>query len=690
MLRNALFFLACATAIAQSQVPNTAPYFPPVPIYIPPPMPQIRMPEYKPIHIPVQPLQLDRKIPTIPVITPTAILPVAAAGPSTDGSVNCEAEAAEVERAEGDIRRAESDLQNLQFQYQNAVQQAQQAELTASSLAWIPPGAKGGWAWLIAGGSILSSFNAMQLRSQAQTLEFQVNNSQFQLDMAQSHLSTLRASASPDCALDPLSTEALTALKNLGTQCFEGGELKTLLSAVRPNASGEIENQHARPAFPNGNPLIARPPITAATSIRAIARLADVEAALYRPDKQDLVLIGLAANETNGLLPDDWLVAYRSVLGTEPLGVSIDPGPDSREMHVRYLGGSQGTHLGTTLFEADRILKILSSGYDNFSCSVWPSMPASFATELDLIEADLRAGLALYDGGWHRFWFEPAEVPIEMTTDGYGVVIPKNRWIVHEQSIPAGRPSPPSARGFAENLSGKFLEMRAGIPAFAELHRVASLVYIAKWVRDQKLPGEALWREKSIGEVPTPLTTPSIAVLKGTVNGRSFMRYGIQGGVDFYQPNRYANASPMSVALLHRAAQAEISRALSWTFGVGGIRYVAVRLKYDRPISMGSEWVRSPRSDSVMEQPRVEKTQLPGRRIEIKNETGGGIQLVFSGPINMSREVSGNETASVELIPGVYSLNVKAECGTRTSSIDITDHVSKQLRYSCQSLVRPQ
>jgi hypothetical protein len=60
-------------------------------------------------------------------------------------------------------------------------------------------------------------------------------------------------------------------------------------------------------------------------------------------------------------------------------------------------------------------------------------MPAKFPTELDLIEADLRAGIDEFNGGWHRSWLEPAEVPVEVTQDGHGIRIPKNRWVVHER-----------------------------------------------------------------------------------------------------------------------------------------------------------------------------------------------------------------------------------------------------------------
>jgi hypothetical protein len=698
MLRNSLLFLAYGIAIAQGQTYPT--YIPPV--YVPPPMPRITVPKFEPIQIPkFEPIQVPvmqpMRVYEVPRLEPIKsvfipLVPVmAVVRPAED--TPCEAEAAarrtDIERAQNEVRSAELELQNLQFRYQDISRHAQQAQQAANSLAWSAQSTKGGWAWLFAGGSIAGSVNSMQLNSQAQSLQWQVNNAEFQVNMAHSRLSSLPTSPSHDCSIDPLSAEALRALKKLGVQCFQGGELRNLVaSSVRPKAFTETQGL-TRPAASNVNALTSRQPVTAAASIGGIARLRDIEAALYRPDSQDLLLIGPAASGAEGLSPDDWLVAYRSVLGAEPLGVSIDPGPDTKEMLVRYLGGSRGTHLGTTLFEADRILKILSSGYDNLSCSAWPSMPQGFATELDLIEADLRAGQDLPNGGWHRFWFEPTETPVEMTADGHGIRIPTNRWVVREQSVPAGRPSPPRARIFAENLTGKFMDLRAGIPVFAELQRVASLVYIAKWVRDQSLPGETLWKEKPVEPVETPMTTPSIAVMRGAASGPSYLRYGIQGGVDFYQPNRYATASPMSAALLQGASRAETRGTSSWGFVADGVQYVAVRLKVDRPMSSGAEWVASPRPESVMEQPAVERLQFPDRRIRIKNETGQPLHVEFSGPVKMTGDVAVNETGSFQLVPGVYTTTAKSDCGSKTSPIDITEHVTQEVRYSCQTLVAP-
>jgi hypothetical protein len=667
----------------------------PTPFYTPPPM-VLRFPPPMPVREPIPvPEFHPPRFYNLSTVSPTPASPGVRPATPPGNSFSCEEKQAahdeEIQKEEN-LRQMEFNLQNLQFQYQNALISAQNAEQAASSLGGSLPG--GALGWIIAGTSMLSSLNAMQLRSQAQNLEWQVSSLQFQVDMARSSLNMQRiggytsgqAPGSNDCD-EPLSPEVLKALKTLGIQCFQGGELNSIMSSIRPGVHGDsgagVRGQLISP--PNGNPTVSRQAITSAISVGGISHLEDVEAAVYRPDKQDLLLIGPLASEAGGLSPDDWTVTYRSVLGTEPLGISIDPGPDPREMAVRYLGGSRGTNLGNTFFEADRTLKILSSGFDNLSCSAWSSMPRDFPTELDLMEADLRAGTDLSDGGWHRFWFTPPDVPVEITRDGHGILVPKNRWIVQEQSVPAGRLSPPSARRFAENLSGKFLELRESIPAFAELHRVASLVYVAKWIRDKQIPGEAAWKGRSIDPVPTPLTTPSIAVLKGTASGRSFLRYGIQGGVDFYPPNHYTSASPGLAALIQRANQAEVRGALSWSFSVEGNRYSAVRLKYDHPIPSGPDWAVTPRSEAVMKQPPVQTMQLPRREVQIKNETGEPLRVEFSGPMQMTSELRTNETATVELTPGVYKATPKAGCGTETFSIDLTEK-SNVLRTSCHTL----
>jgi hypothetical protein len=46
-------------------------------------------------------------------------------------------------------------------------------------------------------------------------------------------------------------------------------------------------------------------------------------------------------------------------------------------------------------------------------------------------------------------------------------------------------------------------------------------------------------------------------------------------------------------------------------------------------------------------------------------------------------DVPVNETGSFELAPGVYTTTATAECGSKTYSVDITEHVSREVKYSC-------
>jgi hypothetical protein len=82
----------------------------------------------------------------------------------------------------------------------------------------------------------------------------------------------------------------------------------------------------------------------------------------------------------------------------------------------------------------------------------------------------------------------------------------------------------------------------------------------------------------------------------------------------------------------------------------------------------------------------VERLQLPERHIRIKNEAGQLLHVNSPVP-QITGDLPVNETSSFELVPGVFEATVKADCGLKTSLIDITECVSSEVRYSCQTLV---
>jgi hypothetical protein len=325
-------------------------------------------------------------------------------------------------------------------------------------------------------------------------------------------------------------------------------------------------------------------PRKAIRDLAALERLADIEVVRFTKETAELLVIGPAAAPGQGLRFDDWRVVLRAIVLQGPPGVSIDPGPTPERMLVRYFGGIERTALGAVFFEADRLLKTLSSGFDNRTCTRvalgGPAMP----TTLDLMAAEVRQARVLTAPRWHRYWFEPAEASVEVSEDGLALRVPTQRLVVKEEALSPGDGSPGSAREFATLVSHHFLDLATRLPAFADLHRQAALVQLAKWMVDKGIPVDQWWLERAPAGVATPQTTPSITVLKTTLADDTYVQVGIYGGVDFQKPNTYAQERGVLTRALHAAMHAAPRDATSWGFALEGRPYHATRLQYEKPV----------------------------------------------------------------------------------------------------------
>jgi hypothetical protein len=422
----------------------------------------------------------------------------------------------------------------------------------------------------------------------------------------------------------------------------------------------------------------------AISSVEDLALLSDIEFAKYKDN--DLILVGPPAAEGQGFRPDDWYTVFRAIASDEAPGVSIDPGPDPRHMQVRYFGGIQQTALGNTFFEADRTLKILSTGFDNLTCNVWTGRPHGFATELDFIAAEMGQSAALLEGerGWHRFWFEPSDEPIE--TESLTMRMPRNRLVVKDEPIPPGRPSPNSARQFASALTANFLGMTQGILQFRQLQQDAALVSLAKWMRDKQIPADEDWVGGQPKKELTATSTPSITVLRSQLIDDIYLRFGIHGGVDFQRENRYGNASTQSARLSTAVDQSGTHGLPTWQFAVDGQLYQAVRLRVSNPVQLASRWIIWQRITTVLVQPKPYRLVVPRSNLVVTNETSGPLTIYVAGPVTKTETVSVGTPSSIRVVPGFYRLRVEsANCGTKDDSVTVREGERHELRYLCPS-----
>jgi hypothetical protein len=419
------------------------------------------------------------------------------------------------------------------------------------------------------------------------------------------------------------------------------------------------------------------------SSVEDLSLLSDVISALLKKD--DLIVIGPPARGTDRFRPDDWYAVFRSLAGVEAPGVTIDPGPNPMLMQVRYFGGIQQTELGSTFFEADRTLKLLSTGFDNATCALWPDRPRNVPTELDLIGSEIGDGARPIagQGAWHRFWFEPSQNYVE--SEGSHVLIPKNRLLVKDESIPPGTPSPKSARDFAESISAHFFAMAERIPAFRELQRDAGLVMLAKWMRDKQFPADEGWISRMPEQTSTPSNTPSITVLRAKLTDQYYLRYGIHGGVDFQKDNQYGPPSPQMRRLIQVAEQSEPSGASSWVFSIDGQPYRAVRLKIRNPVQIRPRWVVWQRAVTrTLAQPGVYRAIVPLSNFVVTNDMDEPLTLQIIGPLNKTERVAPGSPTVVRVVPGAYRLQMTSKCGNKSDTVKVSKGERHQIRYWCQ------
>lgn len=256
-------------------------------------------------------------------------------------------------------------------------------------------------------------------------------------------------------------------------------------------------------------------------------------------DEKNGKLILLSEGHTETDLPplrlDDVVTVFRSVYehGRAPY-VSIDPNPkDPRgpRMLIRHDEGTAGTYVGWTLFEADRVMKCYSLGFDNVTRRPVESKVEDYRNLLDLgfsgTEEARRAPV------WERFWIVPSEVTQRRAADRLTLFdvplkVRTQRMVLRDSKLVPAPDDTPSeqAQKFSAWFTAHYDEIAAeakavppegsGIesarPFFTELRRIALITAIAERLRDQGVPMPPWMRNYAVAPCPMPETTPAITV----------------------------------------------------------------------------------------------------------------------------------------------------------------------------------
>ena len=267
----------------------------------------------------------------------------------------------------------------------------------------------------------------------------------------------------------------------------------------------------------------------------------DLTGATYDPATGQIVLYGNEDVALPQMDMNDLAVAVHSVFGGNDPGVSIDPPLVNNNFSVRYVGETRQTEFGWIMFESDRVMKILSLGRDNITGQPVTSSVPGYKS---MLQRELESGTCTPGEGSTRFWFQPKEVKLVRSTDGISMVFDAvSMEVLTESMFQGGTVDDPEAEAFAAHFTQHYDDFAQEWPILKDLKRLAKVVAVIKWIRDNDLPIDLGFVDNyTIEYFSTPDTTPATTV-QGS-NGTC--QITITGGVSYQPPNEYLPDDPVS------------------------------------------------------------------------------------------------------------------------------------------------
>lgn len=269
-------------------------------------------------------------------------------------------------------------------------------------------------------------------------------------------------------------------------------------------------------------------------------QLDDLSGATYDPDTGQIILYGTQDVALPAMSMDDLAVAVHSVYGGEDPGVSIDPPLLNNHFTVRYVGETPETEFGWIMFESDRVLKILSMGKDNLTGQPVTSSVPGYKS---LLQRELEAGTCTPGETSQRFWFQPKEVKLVRSADGISMVFDAvSMEVLTESKFEGGVVGDPEAEAFAAHFTEHFDEFAVEWPVLKDLKRLAKVVAVIKWIRNNHLPMDLGFVDNfEVAFYDTPETTPATTV----VGDNGTCQITMTGGVSYEPPNEYLADDPI-------------------------------------------------------------------------------------------------------------------------------------------------
>lgn len=377
--------------------------------------------------------------------------------------------------------------------------------------------------------------------------------------------------------------------------------------------------------------------------------LQDITGATFDEATGQIVLLG----QDNVALPplemSHVAVATQSVYGGQDPGVSIDPPIVNNQMSVRYEGQTEHTEFGEIMFEADRVLKILTLGKDNLTGqSVGSSVPGY----KNLLQRRLASGC----GGNPtsvRMWFQPKEVRLVPSTDGKSMVFDAvSMELLYESTIGNQVVSDPQAAAFASHFTQNYAAFAAEWPILQKLEQLGKIVAIVKWIKDNQIPIDLSFLDNFPIEFFSTATSTPVVQAQGTRQiGPVTCTVTLRGGVVFEMPNEYLPADPGAGAALSEALSERPSEeTFLWTYEPTPAAAASMKASVGPVTAVAQSLTRSRRDGNVRFQ-----------EVDLSEPLTGGGELALLRTYNSFLDKSGPLGAGWSVLPAEVRFPVEKE-----------------------------
>lgn len=382
--------------------------------------------------------------------------------------------------------------------------------------------------------------------------------------------------------------------------------------------------------------------------------LQDITGATFDEATGQIVLLGRDDISLPPLDMNHVSVATQSVYSGEDPAVSIDLPIVNNQMSVRFEGQTRNTRFGDVMFEADRVLKILTLGKDNVT-----GQPVSSAVPgyKNMLQRRLEAGCNSVPNTT-RMWFQPKEVRLVPSTDGKSMIFDAvSMELLYESKVGNQVVSDPQAAAFASHFTQNYAAFASEWPILQKLEQLGKIVAIIKWIKDNRTPIDLSFLDNfPIEFFSTAIATPAVTVQGSTQSG-SGCTVTIQGGVTYEVPNQYLPADPAAGAALSEAlAERPSEETFKWTYQPS--EGAAARFESSGPVTAVAESLTRSRRDG----------NVRFQEIDLSDPLPGGGALALLRTYNSFLDTTGPLGPGWSVLPAELRFPLKKERFTFGSS----------------------